>query len=539
VKLRKQDQEFRNPRVFYPDPKMIDLDRVLINLFLLLKCEGTRPATRGRQKPEFEKVHVHLAALSKMPGVTGFSENSEIARRWLETDIFDLVNRSRPTEAIASLRPLHLDAHKVRVSKHCRDYNHADALYAMLQSEQQALKDLREYLELGRDHATKRYDGKTELDIETLTVLKLVEDIPDMFVSDEKVAPFPPTCAGQSRVLCDDLQRILAYRNEVPRPVMIDYLKTLLGLHLGLFTLRVGRQLPGWIADGAANNKCRSCPVYGSHKSPFEECPYEVSLTVDMGSDFKSRMALIAQESSSAEHDRLVDFIRAIFSMNQLLRYAKEERLKDEPFEVPSLLANPPESFESDFKATLKQVISQNSDDEELAPEIQAILDSGLSAFHTLIEVVTHVRQKHHVAYLVQMIDKLFQKNSAFGALLQGRSTSNPRRWHLGGRLLEVFVQLAVLHFDESDGRKAFYTEPQLIDDFLLWIERRYGFVIAPATTPAGRRPVTLDEHRAFRENVRALKDRLREIGFYDDLSDAYNAQTVRPRYELARRGEA
>jgi hypothetical protein len=42
-----------------------------------------------------------------------------------------------------------------------------------------------------------------------------------------------------------------------------------------------------------------------------------------------------------------------------------------------------------------------------------------------------------------------------------------------------------------------------------------------------------LDEHRAFRENVRAFKDRLREIGFYDDLSDAYNAQTVRPRYEL------
>ena len=35
---------------------------------------------------------------------------------------------------------------------------------------------------------------------------------------------------------------------------------------------------------------------------------------------------------------------------------------------------------------------------------------------------------------------------------------------------------------------------------------------------------------------MRAFKDRLREIGFYDDLSDAYTAQTIRPRYEL--RGE-
>jgi hypothetical protein len=131
------------------------------------------------------------------------------------------------------------------------------------------------------------------------------------------------------------------------------------------------------------------------------------------------------------------------------------------------------------------------------------------------------------------MIDKLFQKNSPFGALVQGRSTTNPRRWHLGGRLLEVFVQLAVLRFDEVEGRKRFYTEPVLIDDFLRWVEQRYGFIIAPATTPSGRQPVTPDEHRAFRENVRAMKDRLREIGFYDDLSDAYNAQTVRPRYLL------
>jgi hypothetical protein len=100
-------------------------------------------------------------------------------------------------------------------------------------------------------------------------------------------------------------------------------------------------------------------------------------------------------------------------------------------------------------------------------------------------------------------------------------------------------VQLAVLRFDETDGRKRFFTEPVLIDDFLRWVENRYGFVIAPATTTGGRQPVTLDEHRAFRDNVRALKDRLREIGFYDDLSDAYNAQTVRPRYQLLGDGEA
>jgi hypothetical protein len=534
LKLRKQDQEFRNPKVFYPDPKNVDLDRVLINLFLLLKCDGRRPATRGRQKTEFEKVDVHLDSLAGMTGVKGFKEHREMARRWLEADIFDLVNRTRPTEAIASLRPLHLDAHKIRVSKHCRDYNHADALYAMLEyGEQQALKDLRSYLDLGRSPATKRYDGKTELDLETLTVLKLVEDLPDMYPSDEKVTPHPPTCIGQSRVLCDDVQRLLAYRDEVPRPVMIDYLKTVLGLHLGLYTLRLARQLPGWIAAKQAHPTCRNCPVHGHLASPFAECPYGVSLTVDMSDDYRSRMAQLAQESAAAEYERLFDFVRAIFAMNQLLRYAREEKLKDEPLEVPSLLASPPEMFESDFKAVLKQLVQLNSEDEEMPPEVQAILTSGLSSFDIFIELVSHLRQKHHASYLTQMIDKLFQKNSPFGGLVQGRSTNNPRRWHLGGRLLEVFVQLAVLRFDDVDGKKRFFTEPILIDDFLGWIENRYGFVVGPGTKPGSRRPVTLDEHRAFRDNVRALKDRLREIGFYDDLSDAYNAQTVRPRYQL------
>jgi hypothetical protein len=540
VKLRKQDQEFRNPKVFYPDPKNVDLDRVLINLFLLLKCDGRRPATRGRQKPEFEKVDVHLDTLTSMPGVTGLDEHREVARRWLEADIFDLVNRGRPTEAIASLRPLHLDAHKIRVAKLCRDYNHADALYAMLEyGEQQALRDLRSYLDLGRDPATRRYDGKTELDLETLTVLKLVEDLPDMYPSDEKVTEYAPICIGQARILCDDVQRILAYRDEVPRPVMIEYLKAILGLHLGQYTLRLARQLPGWIAAKQAHAACRNCPVHGQTASPFAECPYTVSLTVDMGDDYRSRMAQLAQESAAAEFERLVDLVRAIFSMNQLLRYAREERVNDDPMEVPSILGNPPELFESDFKALLKQIIQLNSDDEEIPPEIQALQVSGLSAFETVIEVITHVRQKHHVSYLVQMADKLLQKNGPFGALVQGRSSRNPRRWHLGGRLLEVFVQLAVLRFDEVEGQKRFYTEPILIDDFLGWVERRYGFVVAPATTPGGRQPLTLDEHRAFRENVRGFKDRLREIGFYDDLSDAYNAQTVKPRYHLRRKGKA
>jgi hypothetical protein len=42
-----------------------------------------------------------------------------------------------------------------------------------------------------------------------------------------------------------------------------------------------------------------------------------------------------------------------------------------------------------------------------------------------------------------------------------------------------------------------------------------------------------IDERQALRANVTPFKTRLREIGFYRDLSDAYVTQTVTPRYHV------
>lgn len=542
MKLRKEDQEFRNPKLFYPDPKSVDLDRVLVNLFLLLRCEGTRPVRRGRPSVAVEKVRHHLELLAEQDGVSGFHEHEAVALAWLESDIFDLVNRGTVREAVASLRPLHLDAHKIRVAKHCRDYNTADALYALLEfGDRQALIDLKRYLDRGRDAGTNRYDGRTRLDLETLTVLKLVEGLDVLHPSNDKVAGEPPPCIGQARVLCDDIQRLLAYQAVIPRAVMMEYLKAILGLHMGLYTLRLSRQLSGWIRARESNATCRSCPVYGSFAEPFEGCPYGQDLLVDMGSDHRSKMAQLAQESAATEYGRLLDLIKALFTLNQLLRFAREHTEKgvpEQPAEVLCLLREPSPDFEAEFRVRLRQLRSVAEDeDAELTAEEAAILDAPLPAFDAFIELVTHVRQKHHVVYLTEWMDKLVQKNGPFGALIQGKSKANPRRWHLGGRLLEVLVQLAVLRNEDTGGGREFFTEPLLVGDLLRWLEARYGFVIGAPRRPNTRSPVTMDENRAFRENVQALKVRLREIGFFDDLSDAFIAQTVRPRYVLPRSG--
>ena len=79
MKLRKQDQEFRNTKVFYPDPKNIDLDRVLINLFLLMKCGGTRPVTNLNTAAGDDVVYVSDAADLRNFAAAAAAANRDLA----------------------------------------------------------------------------------------------------------------------------------------------------------------------------------------------------------------------------------------------------------------------------------------------------------------------------------------------------------------------------------------------------------------------------------------------------------------------------
>lgn len=536
LKLRSEDQEFRNPRVFYIDPKAVELDRVLVRLFLHLRCRGTRPTTIVHNRQGWDTVAHHRQRLAIKKEVIGFDAHETIAQAWLESDIFDVVNRGKgaDSESIASLRPLHLDAVKIHIASRCRDYNVADHLYSCLEAGgNRAIDGLRLFLDQGRDTGSDGIKAGARLDLETLTLLKLVEGVRPFGASDIEVAPFPPVCVGQARVMCDDILRILAYQDAVPRIVMIEYLRTIFGLHTLLFNLRVARQLPGWIQDKRSNPTCRACPVRPGAERPFADCPYSLRLLVDMGNNHRARVAQLAQDSAAAEYARMEDLIRAIFSVNQLMRYAKSQGIsRDNPADAVDQLSCPPADFNGFFSATLQTVLSENSRDEgALVPEIEAIRKMDAPPFERFIELITHIRYRHHVKYLHQMLDKLGQKNSEYGALVQGKSAANPRRWHLGSRLLEVFVQLGVLGEGFGHGRRRFQSRPLLIDDFVNNLEHRYGFVLSGSLDP--RVPPTLSEHKAYRENIQALKAQLREIGFFDDLSDAFNAQTIRPRYSI------
>jgi len=169
--------------------------------------------------------------------------------------------------------------------------------------------------------------------------------------------------------------------------------------------------------------------------------------------------------------------------------------------------------------------------DAELDPELKAVTELGLSEFDSYIEMIVARRGRFHRQYIVECLDSLLLKNRPGGALAQGRTKNAPRRFVLDSRLLEVLLQIAVL---KPGGAAGFHTGELRIDELLVFLRERSGIFIDQLPRGDGFVTTSIDDRHALRDNTRAFTGRLREVGFYHDLSDAYVTQTITPRYRIA-----
>ena len=552
MKLTRKDYEFNNSRICHITPKHIDLDRVMVGLYMLLKYDGRRPVSKvGRREVDVDYL---VEQLVQQHGDTlkGFHDFREVVEDWIHSDLVDLVFRGHPDkERLASPRPLHLNAYKLRNPRYSQDYRGPEHLYSMIRAgEPELVRRLASYLGQGMDPTSQdMYDGVTPLDLNTLMIVRMVDN-PHLQENPSSVGskPEPPLCLGQARLLCSDLRRLLAYENVIPRLVLIDYLRTTFGLHLGLYLLRLFNQLSGWVADRAAHPACLNCPVEPDQAShPFSVCPFafqnqentgiyrQSELVVDMGEDYTSHMAVLSRSNCARHYGHINDYIQSVFTVNQLFQFAEsyvgQRHLRRHPetvADVLEILASPPEGMEYYFGERIDNILPPG-DIEDERDEVLAIRNMrSLSPLEVFVELVAHERTRYYRKYLTAQLDSVLMKNQEAGLLHQGKGRRNERRWHLGSRLLEMLVQIAVLEPVGHGVDTGFRSRPILIEDFVQWLRVRYGLVLAPQWPDA-----TVKDYSAFNANLRFLKDRLREIGFYNDLSDAYNAQVIRPRYTM------
>ena len=124
--LHSQDREFRHPGVSFLDYKQLDMDRVLTGLLPRLWFRGAPSVVIGQ--PEGIPIEAYVELVLDNPNqFRGF--DPALTYRWLETNLLDLVNRGRPGQAVAGLRPLHGFAYRYRVGKRSRPYGADEQLY--------------------------------------------------------------------------------------------------------------------------------------------------------------------------------------------------------------------------------------------------------------------------------------------------------------------------------------------------------------------------------------------------------------------------
>ncbi len=268
---------------------------------------------------------------------------------------------------------------------------------------------------------------------------------------------------------------------------------------------------------------------------PLAGCPFPLEFLVDMGDRHDTHMARLSQASADTHFAAMDDFIRDLIGLTKLIQFAETRGVH-----APNSLAlveaalqpyasNDP-LLQGHCLSRLQAIIGAPPEDRFARVRDQFSDDP----FRAYVECILLERFGFHRRYFRQMFRSLLSVNRETGMLLSGRTSRSPVRFHLGTRLLETLVQIAVLKPSGLDaaGQPQFRSEPMLVSELLTWLRHRYGIAIGAAQVH-NRDALSPTNLKALRENEENFKDRLREIGFYTDLSDAYNAQRVTPRYKV------
>ncbi|QVT80452.1 hypothetical protein ENKNEFLB_02851 [Nocardioides aquaticus] len=263
-------------------------------------------------------------------------------------------------------------------------------------------------------------------------------------------------------------------------------------------------------------------------------------LLVDAVDSEDSPAAAYAVKSAEVWYGRIPQFVRGTFAVLKLTDFATDlsrhgkftMRRAKEDLAVTEAVALLGERYAKDRETFFDMRVRRILDDEAepLAPELQTIVDLGLDRFDTYLELIMHYRGTFQRKYLVDCMDSLLMKNRPGQLVAQPRGKSGLRRFVLDSRLLEVLLQVSLVQPDESGTMR---TKSMRVDEVLDLLRTRYGLYIDTLPEADGFHGPDLLDQAALRANSAAFVERLREIGYYRDMSDAYLTQTVTPRFTI------
>lgn len=515
VHLSKEESVFRNELVFTPDAKAVNLENTLTNLFMQIRYDGCRVKSKVRSEHTLDSLYAYMCASERHGEISGVADNKEAVEAWLRCNLANLVFRGNLVkEKVSALRPMHLETFRIRNQKHSRDYLTSDQVYLMLKSCPEILARLKEYLARGFDAATNFITPGQQLDIDTVAILHLVKNVKMDVRSTTRLKQTMPFLKKQAELFCDDVLRLLWYQDVIPRAVMIDYLRVLVGFHLALYAYKLIALLPRMVSEGS------------------REIEDDWSMVVDASGRLDSPLESVACADVESTINGLNDYFKATFSINvaqSKLQNTGHERDVDY---ILHELRERPADLQAYAKMRTDDVFRRfSADEEEDAADLRRHIQYEKDDVARYVSILTRIKGPYQHKFYQKFLDNVSMKNTDSALTSGGRSTKHARRGVLGTKLVELLVQLLVLK--ERAGIGGFEAKALSVTELIRGIRDRYGLIVDGTREPRFSKS-DVQTQLAFRANVQAFKDKLRQIGFYTDLSDAGTLQKIRPRYNKA-----
>jgi len=515
VHLTREESVFRNELIFTPDAKAVNLDNTLTNLFMQIRYDGCRVKSKVGREHTLDSLYGYMCTCERDGTMSGVTENKEAVDAWLRCNLANLVFRGNlAKEKVSALRPMHLETFRIRNQKHSRDYLTSDQVYLMLKSCPEILARLKEYLARGFDSTTNYITPGQQLDIDTVAILHLVKNVKMDVRSTTKLRQTTPFLKKQAELFCDDVLRLLWYQDVIPRAVMIEYFRVLVGFHLALYAYKLIALLPKMVAEGS------------------REVVDDWSMVVDASGRLDSPLEAVACADVERSINGLNDYFRATFAINVVQSKLQNSGHEDDVDYILRELRERPADLQAYAKMRADDVFRRfSSDEEEDAVDLRRYIQYEKDDVAKYVSILTRIKGPYQYKFYQKFLDNMSMKNTDSAFMSGGRSTKHARRGVLGAKLTELLVQLLVLKERSSVG--GFEAKALSVTELIQEIRDRYGLII-DGTHEDRFSKSDVQTQLAFRSNVEAFKDKLRQIGFYTDLSDAGTLQKIRPRYNKA-----
>jgi hypothetical protein len=531
MSLDKKHKAFRFPKVMPIDANNVIFEQAFARLLVLVRTKGLPITTTTKETlhPD-DLVEIITQDKEHFQGIKDDPQRKRLLVHWLASDFTTCVKegRGRAGEArIASMQPIHMSTIKLlnpRIRSQDRDVSMF--LYNLLRDSGLLDADLLPFLTIGTSDFGE-YDLKIhepeakDLDIETLFLLRLLEHFKvDMADRRKKVAPHDFLCLAQKQLILNDTVRLLVYNRSIPRRELIHYFMLLLSFHTALYCIKTF-SLVNSITE-SKKFRCGRCKsIKGDSLNELSSCDHHPDIFVDLTNGQNETCDELARDNVARHYGVMSRYFRSHYKLAKLDEFARTftgyTGTLDELIKFMSH-----KDVDAYFRHSLSD-ITRLEEGEEQDPEIQAIVDLNLPPFETYVEILTQKTFKSRMRNHKALMASLCGLNRDDGFLHGGRG--HKRKYVMGNQLLELLVQLAVV---DARGHQ-FYTKPITITDFVKWLADRYGILIDTTRGPNDSPEVS----RALEANYSALKDRLRQLGFFTDLSDASISQVIRPRFPI------